>query len=468
MTDERGRDESRELDAIEAVVRSHPNGVSLSEIMKILAGELGIALARRTVTRRLNALEATGRIRSVGRTTAARYFVGTIEKASTPSSVTPDDYVPLSAAGASVRDLVRQPMVKRSPVGYNEAFLHDYTPGVTWYLPLATREWLHEHGRTSDSERPAGTFARDVFERLLIDLAWASSRLEGNTYSLLETKNLLTFGLEATGKDAAEAQMIVNHKKAIEMLVEHAGEIDFSRHTILNVHAALADNLMDDANDEGRVRTRMVGVTGTAFVPLSIPQKLDELLDVILEKVSVISDPFEQSFFMMVHLPYLQPFADVNKRTSRLAANISLIKANLCPLSFLGVPQRAYVEGTLAVYEFNRVELLRDVYVWAYERSCTQYRVLKEAVVQPDPFRLRYRTELMATVREIVRSGQAPHPLVLEMQAGRNNIPSADRETFVNTALGLLIDLHDGAISRYGIRPSEFRAWSDAVRVSPR
>lgn len=80
-----------------------------------------------------------------------------------------------------------------------------------------------------------------------------------------------------------------------------------------------------------------------------------------------------QAFFLMVHLPYLQPFEDVNKRTSRLAANIPLIHHNLCPLSFIDVPQSAYVDAMIGVYELNRIELLRDVFVWAYERSCQQY-----------------------------------------------------------------------------------------------
>jgi len=72
---------------------------------------------------------------------------------------------------------------------------------------------------------------------------------------------------------------------------------------------------------------------------------------------------------MLVHLPYLQPFADINKRTSRLAANLPLFRANLCPLTFLDVPEQAYSRATLGVYEMTRVELLRDLYVWAYERS---------------------------------------------------------------------------------------------------
>ena len=73
---------------------------------------------------------------------------------------------------------------------------------------------------------------------------------------------------------------------------------------------------------------------GTTFIPLSIPQKLNELFDRLLTTVDAIPDPFEQAFFVMVHLPYLQPFIDVNKRTSRLAANIPLITQNLCPRGF--------------------------------------------------------------------------------------------------------------------------------------
>ena len=95
-----------------------------------------------------------------------------------------------------------------------------------------------------------------------------------------------------------------------------------------------------------------------------------------------IEDPFEQAFFLMVHLPYLQPFEDVNKRVSRLAANIPFIRHNLCPLSFIDVPQQAYVDAMLGVYELNQVELLRDVFVWAYARSCQQYVAVQQNMGQ--------------------------------------------------------------------------------------
>ena len=94
----------------------------------------------------------------------------------------------------------------------------------------------------------------------------------------------------------------------------------------------------------------------------------------LIEVGSAILDPFEQSFFLLVHIPYLQPFVDVNKRTSRLSSNIPLIRRNLVPLSFLDVPEQAYVDGVIGVYELKRVELLRDIYVWVNARLVSTKR----------------------------------------------------------------------------------------------
>ena len=360
--------------------------MGLQELVQAYAAQSAKPLTERTIHRRLRLLQADGTVRSEGFTTAARYFAATPTNAEVARK-TDDHDVTLSTAGRAVRDLVMQPLMRRVPVGYNESFLYDYQPGTTSYLSEAHRLHLHELGRTADADRPAGTFARDVFERLLIDLAWASSKLEGNTYSRVDTQNLLENGIRADGTDTTEATMILNHKKAIELLVDEADSTGFNRYTLFNLHAALAENLLRNPMDEGQLRVTSVFISGTVFVPLSIPQKIDELFSAMLDKASAIGDPFEQAFFAMVHLPYLQPFVDVNKRTSRLAANIPLIKANLCPLSFIDVPEHAYIQGTLGVYEFNRIELLRDVFLWAYERSSQQYRIVRDAVVQPNPVR---------------------------------------------------------------------------------
>jgi Fic family protein len=236
-------------------------------------------------------------------------------------------------------------------------------PNDKFYLSDPLRKHLARTGTSSTEQMPAGTYARQIFDRLLIDLSWNSSRLEGNTYSLLETERLLKLGKSADDKDAKEAQMILNHKAAIELLVDNAGEIGFNRYTILNLYALLANNLLGDPQAGGRLRSIDVGIGGTVFHPLTGPQLIEETFNQVLEKASAIDDPFEQGFFAMVQLPYLQPFEDVNKRVSRLAANIPLIRRNLAPLSFVDVPERDYIDSILGVYELKRVELFRDVFI---------------------------------------------------------------------------------------------------------
>src|SRR5579863_6110423 len=154
--------------------------------------------------------------------------------------------------------------------------------------------------------------------------------------------------------------------------------LGFNRYTILNLHGILAQNLLHDEGAEGRLRRIPVGIEKSAFHPLEVPQLIEECFNQVLATAAAIQDPFEQSFFAMAQLPYLQPFDDVNKRVSRLAANIPFIKRNLLPLSFIDVPRPLYTDALLGVYEQNDTSLLRDVFVWAYERSAQQYAAVRQ------------------------------------------------------------------------------------------
>ena len=193
-----------------------------------------------------------------------------------------------------------------------------------------------------------------------------------------------------------------------------------------------------------------------------MPQQINEAFDALLAKASQISDPFEQSFFMMVHLPYLQPFADMNKRCSRLVANVPLFRANLCPLTFLDVPEQAYSKGILGVYEMTRVEPLRDVYAWAYERSTQEYIAIRQELAEPDPLRLAYRDFIKNTVRQVVtqpaRKGTDAAASAVA-NAVAKNVKVADRTSVQALIIEELQRLHEGVLARYGLRPSEFNAW---------
>ena len=440
------------LQAIEAAVAQFPDGASAAQITGALA-EPG---ARRTLQYRLRALVDAGRLRLTGDGRAARYHHG--DEIIAPPD--PADIVPISPEGSAVLAYVRQPVAVRQPVGYERSFLDRYRPNETFYLTQQQRDHLATIGKPQIEAAAAGTYAKQILNRLLIDLAWNSSRLEGNTYSLLDTRRLLDFGEAAEGRGPREAQMILNHKDAIEFLVANANDVGFNRYTILNLHALLANNLLADPTAVGRLRHIIVGIDGSTFHPLEGPGLIEECFDQILATAAAIDDPFEQAFFMMVQLPYLQPFDDVNKRVSRLAANIPMIRANLAPLSFTEVPGDLYTRATLGVYERNDITLLRDVFLWAYQRSAARYAAVRQSMGEPDPFRLRYREQLRDVVRDVVLGAMSRQATRAHLvTTSREFIPTADQDQFAEVAETELLGLHEGNFARYLVRPSEFAAW---------
>ena len=455
--------QEEDLRAIEEVVRTHPEHVNLQQISKALK----FAPPRRTLQYRLKALVEAGRLLRRGSGRSTRYGIpgkrlpaDQDTAGDSLASVQPKIPLPLSEPGAEIQEYVRRPTGSRGPTGYNQEFLLSYKPNDTFYLSATERMHLHEVGGPQTEAQPAGTYAKKILNRLLSDLAWNSSRLEGNTYSLLDTIRLLELGKEAEGKDQHDAQMILNHKDAIEFLVDSAKNIGFNRYTILNLHAALADNLLADPSAPGRLRRINVGIGGSVFYPLELPQRIEECFNHILATAEKIDDPFEQAFFAMVQIPYLQPFDDVNKRVSRLAANIPLIKGNLSPLSFEDVPRDIYTESVLGVYELNRTELFRDVFIWAYERSAARYVAVRQSLGDPDPFRMRHRESLRSAVGEVVRRCMDKKQATVHVGTwARENIGAQGRERFQEIAEQELMGLHEGNFARYRIGPSEFQAW---------
>ena len=203
-----------------------------------------------------------------------------------------------------------------------------------------------------------------------------------------------------------------------------------------------------------------MGIDRSVFHPIEGPHRIVEMFDLLLKKAQAIKNPFEQAFFSMVHLPYLQPFEDVNKRVSRLAANIPFIRMNLSPLSFVDVPQRDYVDGLLGVYELKRIELLREVFLWAYERSCARYAAIRQTVGEPDVFRQQYRALLSEVVSGVVRQVLNKQEAAQQVrQAAMKLSQREDQRRFAEMAESELAGLHEGNFARFRIRPSEFKSW---------
>ena len=448
---------AQESEIIKKVLQGFPEGASQSEILEAS----GLDISWRTLLRRLEVLITQHEVSVIKAGRSTRYFL-TIQPTTPVSPKSPDISIPLSTASKTIFYQVTKPMEQRTPVGYHREFLENYIPNKDSYLKPEDKKLLADIGKTSQPDYPAGTFAREILNRLLIDLSWNSSRLEGNTYSLLDTERLIAAGVAADDKSATDAQMILNHKDAIEFIVNGAEDIDFNRYTILSLHALLSDNLLPDPSASGRLRNHPVGINKSVLAPLAIPQLIGEMFDLILEKARQINDPFEQSFFAMVHLPYLQPFDDVNKRVSRLAANIPLIKRNMAPLSFTDVPNDVYINGLLGVYEMNRVELLKDVFIWAYQRSAFRYAAVRQSVGEPDAFRLKYRSDIRLLINEIIRKAYSSKQASESIPRYATKINEADRQKFIEVVESELLSLHEGNFARYYIGPSEFKRWKEA------
>ena len=440
------------------------NGLMLAELLKVHPD-----IARRSAQRQIAKLIESGQITAQGVGRVRRYFgTGFQADRDIPAArpdIVPDTFpgfIPLSADSRDILGYIDQPVEARKPVGYQSDFLEAYRVNETWYLSASLRRQLHKMGRTADDDAPVGTYSRAILNRLLIDLSWASSHLEGNTYSRLDTRELIEHGKAARGKASIETQMILNHKTAIELLVENIDSAGFNRYTLMNLHSALSENLLPNPADEGRIRQHAVDIGKSVYRPLTTPQQIEGALDILLNKANQIRDPFEQSFFMMVHLPYLQPFADINKRTSRLAANLPLFRANLCPLTFLDVPEQAYSRATLGVYEMTRVELLRDLYVWAYERSTQEYLVIKQNLAEPDPLRLEWRDLIKQTIREVI-SHPERDPYSSIQRSVAEHVPEYEQSAMQALIVEELRRLHEGVLARYGLRPLEYAAWKAVV-----
>ncbi|WP_310646300.1 hypothetical protein [Limnohabitans sp.] len=127
-------------------------------------------------------------------------------------------------------------------------------------------------------------------------------------------------------------------------------------------------------------------------------------------------------------------------------------------LTFLDVQEQAYSRATLGVYEMTRVELLRDLYVWAYERSAQEYLAIKQELAEPDPLRLAWRDFIKQTLREVITQPDKD-PLTCIQRSVAKHIPAAEQHAVQALLIEELRRLHEGMLARYGLRPSEYARW---------
>ena len=337
-------------DRIIEYLHYHP-GISRVELMDAL--DLGVKDTQ--VKGLLGACVKDGFVRTEGKARAVRYFI--TPKAQLLRTVDLDSYYAVSNRAVQT--------------SYNFHLIREDLPGIDIFTEderkfLADRENAF---RDRMKDMPQSIYLKEM-ERLGIDLSWKSSEIEGNTYTLLETVNLLKDKIEAKGKKREEAIMLLNHKEALKAIVERPDwfkTISLAR--IEDVHSVLIEGLGVERN----LRHIRVGISGTNYRPLEVEAQIREAVDDMCSLVNGKSDPYEKALLTLLLIAYIQPFADGNKRTSRLMSNAQLIANGVCPLSFRTVEANDYRAALLLFYEQNNVSAFKRMFLEQVEFAVKEY-----------------------------------------------------------------------------------------------
>lgn len=361
-----------------------------------------------------------------------------------------------------VAEQMARPLSRRSRVGYVYEFLQDYVPNKSCYLGAARLETLHKKCPIGSS--PTSRMEERQLTAFMADLAYSSSKLEGNTYSYQSMLKLIDEGVEASGHEPMEAVMLLNHYEAAAFLARSIsyppceGDPSVTVFEICSLHAILSHNLLSDPRRCGQLRMTPVGIGESAYIPLAGGADLAHCFEIALKKAAAIHDPFEQAFFLMVHLPYLQPFDDVNKRTARVACSIPLIRAGVLPMSWHDTNAEEFISAVLAVYEYNDTYALAEVFSHGYQRSVERF-VLAHRPNQASPIAALYRKQIREAIGAVVAGGGLRLP---------ESVRPTDAGEFlahVNTHVEALRENSALAVA-YGLSPSEVHAWSERSRPS--
>lgn len=239
-----------------------------------------------------------------------------------------------------------------------------FTEGETSSLQV----WQEKH-KANTAKLTEDVYKKEL-ERLAIDLSWKSSQIEGNTYSLLETERLLKDKETAAGKTKDEAIMLLNHKEAIDFIIQNPSYINpLTVSSIEDIHSILAKELPISRN----IRNSRVGISGTNYTPLDNEYQIREALEQMCELVNAKKDVFEKALLVLVLISYIQPFSDGNKRTARIISNAILLKNGYCPISFRTIDSLEYKKAMLVFYEQTNIQPFKQIFMGQFEFAVNTY-----------------------------------------------------------------------------------------------
>ncbi|WP_026764028.1 Fic family protein [Sediminibacterium salmoneum] len=339
-------------DAIIGFIANNPRCSS----QEILDG-LNLTISLATLRRKLQELVAEDLITAIGELKSRKYDLSASYNIIRPINV--EHYFEKEIDERKIQDKFNLDLIEET--------LYNVTLFTKSELDLLNN--LQKKFTNNSSKLTQVEFQKEL-ERLAIDLSWKSSQIEGNTYSLLETERLLKDKETAAGKTKDEATMLLNHKAAIDFIIEHTNYVDpITVAGIEDIHSILVKELDIKRN----IRSGRVGITGTNYTPLDNEYQIKEALESMCALINAKSNVFEKSLLALVLISYIQPFSDGNKRTARIISNAILMNHHYCPISFRTIDSIEYKKAMLVFYEQNNLSPFKHVFINQFEFAVNAY-----------------------------------------------------------------------------------------------
>jgi len=316
-----------------------------------------ISNSRITLIRDLNYLKKYGLIFSKGEARSIKYYVSNINPLL--EYIDLDEYFNVDFDNRNIKN--------------------DFNPNVFMDLnKLYSKEEIEVWNNASDefikrSKLLDKSIYKRELERFVIEFAWKSSQIEGNTYDLLETETLLIHNIEAKGHTKEEAVMIVNHKKAFDLILKKKRTFKLLKYSdVLQLHNVLTKGLITSG-----IRNQPVRISGTNYIPMTTRADLENAFRELINLVNNTKFPPEKALIISSVLAYIQPFSDGNKRTARTLANAILIVYDFLPLSYRNLDIDEYRKALIIFYEQNNLYHLKRITMSQIKYAVDNYFKLK-------------------------------------------------------------------------------------------
>jgi len=187
---------------------------------------------------------------------------------------------------------------------------------------------------------------KEILQNFLIEFAFNSTSIEGNTINLNEARNLLQEGKTPKDKTLREIYDLQNTKRVFFDLYEREFKDQLTSELIIKIHDDLLENI-DNRKGYRKTNIRVFKSNFDSSPAEYVKTDMDLLLKWFKENKSKLH-PLVLAILFHHKFERIHPFADGNGRTGRMIINYILMQNNHPPIIIQNKFRKEYLEAMRA------------------------------------------------------------------------------------------------------------------------